>query len=232
MAQNKMAVNSEFVPFSLLVHGEEGGPQSIDPFQQSRREAARLRQEAEETLRQARQQAEEIEKEAYAKGLAEGRNQGQSEGRLQYDEATAKFEQLLQALEGQRGEIQRHYEKDLLPLIIAMVDKLVQHEVSVNDQVIANCLRNTMQFVADSAMVKVHLHPDDFLRIKEISLNRPDFLGTRKQLDLVEDETVAVGGCYIRSDFGEVDASLDNFRTRLYQAVEEAFLAALAEPGT
>jgi flagellar assembly protein FliH len=227
----KMTVNSDFVPFSLLVHGEDGQPQTIDPFQQRRKEAARLMREAEEILQKARQQAAEIEKQAYDKGLAEGRDKGESEGRRQYEEILTRFDQLMAAVEGQRAQIQGQYEKELLPLIIAMVDKLVQHEISVNNRVIASCLRNTMQFVADSAMVRVYLHPDDFIRIKEVSLNNPELLGSRKQLDLVEDDTVAIGGCYIRSDFGEVDASLENFRNRLYQTVEKAFLAALAEPG-
>lgn len=225
-----MAVNDEFVPFSLLVCGAEGEPQTIDPFQQERKEAARLRREAEEILRQAEQRAVSIEQQAHDKGFAEGRAKGESEGRRQYEEAAARFAQLLGALERQRAEIQGQYEKDLLPLIIAMVDKLVQHEVSVNNRVIASCLKNTMQYVADSATVRVHLHPDDFMRIKEISLSQPDFLGSRKQLELVEDDTVAVGGCYVRSDFGEVDASFEGFRNRLYQSVEKAFFAALAGP--
>lgn len=232
MAQNKMAANSDFVPFSVLVRGAEGGPKTIDPFQQARKEAARRVREAEETLRQAGQKAGDIEKQAYDKGFAEGQAKGESEGRRLYEEKTAQFGRLLTALEDQRAEIQGQYEKDLLPLILAMVDKLVQHEVSVNNRVIASCLKNTMQYVADSATVRVHLHPDDFIRVKEVSLSQPDFLGSRKQLDLVEDDTVTVGGCYIRSDFGEVDASLESFRNRLYQAVEEAFSTALAEPGS
>ncbi len=232
MAQDKMAVNSDFVPFSLLMHGEEGALQTIDPYLQSRKEAARLVFEAEEALRQARQQAEVIEKEAFDKGYAEGRGKGEAEGQRQFAEAAAKLGRLLESLERQRAEIQGQYEKDLLPLITAMVDKLVQHEVSVNNLVIASCLKNSMQYVADSATVRVHLHPDDFIRIKEISLNDPDFLGSRRQLDLVEDDTVSVGGCYVRSDFGEVDASLAHFKNRLYLAVEKAFLAALAEPGS
>ena len=229
MTSKKTAANSEFVPFSLLMRGGEGGTMTIDPYQQGREEAARLIREAEEVLRQARQDAADIEKQAYGKGFAEGSSKGETEGRRQYEEEVAKLDKLMTALERQRAEIQGQYEKDLLPLVIAMVDKLVQHEISVNSRVIASCLRNTMQYVADSATVKVHLHPDDFNRIKEASLSNPDFLGTRKQLDLVEDDTVAVGGCLVNSDFGEIDASLEKFKNRLYQAIEKAFLAALAE---
>jgi len=229
MTPKKIIANSEFIPFSLLMRGGEGGTQTIDLHQQGRAEAARLIREAEEVLRQARQQAEDIEKQAYDKGFAEGRNEGETEGRRKYEEEAGKLDRLMGALERQRAEIQGQYEKDLLPLIVAMVDKLVQHEISVNSRVIASCLKNTMQYLAESATVRVHLHPDDFNRIKEASLNNPDFLGSRKQLDLVEDDSVTVGGCLVRSDFGEVDASLEKFKSRLYQAVEEAFLAALAE---
>lgn len=229
MTPKKTMANSEFVPFSLLMQGGKDEPQTIDPYQQGRREAARLIREAEQTLSEARQQAADIEKQAYDKGFAEGRTKGEADGRQKYDEAAAQLAQLMVSLQSQRTEIQGQYEKDLLPVVIAMVDKLVQHEISVNSRVIASCLRNSLQYVADSATVRVHLHPDDFSRVKEAALSNPDILDSRKQLDLIEDDTVSVGGCLLTSDFGEVDASLDRFKSRLYQAVESAFLAALAE---
>jgi flagellar assembly protein FliH len=41
-----------------------------------------------------------------------------------------------------------------------------------------------------------------------------------------------VGGCFLKTDFGEIDATLENCKARLYDAVEQAFIAAMAADTT
>ena len=226
-----MKTGKDFVPFSLLLQSGEGKAQTIYPLLQSRRKAEEILQEADKVLAEARRQASEIERAAYEKGYAEGRDRGEAEGKARYEESVSRLTRMTDSVEQQRNLIQKQYEKELLPVVLAVVDRLVHHEISVNQRVIFGCLCKALQFVADSAVVKVHLHPDDFAKIREASLTNTDLLAGRKQLDFIEDESVSMGGCLLRSDFGEVDASLDQFRSRLYKAVEEAFLSALAESG-
>jgi len=231
-AEKNKSAGREFVPFSLLLQGGEGKPQTIDPLLQCRKQAEEKLRQAEKALADALLQADEIKRAAHEKGHAEGYGKGEEVALVKYDEAIEQLGRTMEAVERQRAVVQQGYEKDLLPIIIAVADRLVHHEISVNRQVIVSCLKMAMQFVSDSAVIRVHLHPEDFARVREASFRNPDLLSGRKQLDLVEDETVSQGGCLLRSDFGEVDASFDKFRSRLFAAVEEAFLAALAENQT
>lgn len=75
----------------------------------------------------------------------------------------------------------------------------------------------------------IHLHPEDFTRIKEASLDNPDLLQGADNIELMEDPAINQGGCLLETDFGTIDATLENCRENLYQAVDQAFLAALAE---
>lgn len=191
------------------------------------REAAR--RDAEEIVSKAKEQAADIEREAYEKGLAKGEQEGLAAGEKKYAEEIAKAKDLLQTLQNQVETVHRQHEQDLLVLIKAMVDRLVNHEVSVNPMVIQACLKKTMEFVVDNSIVKVHLHTDDFNRLKEAGLANPALFEGKSKVQLIEDPTVSLGGCLVSTDFGEIDATLEGCRDKLYEAVDQAFIAALAD---
>jgi flagellar assembly protein FliH len=110
-----------------------------------------------------------------------------------------------------------------------MVDRLVNHEVSVNPRVIQACFREAMEFVVENSVVQVHLHSEDFHRIKEASLENPTMIAGKSRVELVDDPNISQGGCLLKTDFGEIDATLESCREKLYEAFDRAFLAALAE---
>lgn len=182
-----------------------------------------LEKRREELLEQARQEAESIRKQAHEQGYAQGEQEGRQAGQEKYDQAAHRLEAVLAVLDRDIGERNERHEEELLLLIKAMVDRLTRHETSVNGKVIQACLREALQFVAENARVKVHLHTDDFERLREASLEEPSLLEGKNHLELVEDPTVAAGGCLLETDFGEVDATLETSRQKLYDAVDSIF---------
>ena len=189
-------------------------------------------EEAAEILRQAGDQAETLRQEAYAEGFAKGEAEGKAAGLAQYEQQREELAALLRALEGEREAVLRQHEESMLALITAMVDRLVYHEISVNPLVIQACLKKAMEFVVENSTVQIHLHGDDFTRLKKASLEDSRLIEGKNRIQLVEDPNIAVGGCFLKTDFGEIDATLENSKTRLYAAVEQAFIAAMAADNT
>ena len=142
-----------------------------------------------------------------------------------------QYEELLGRIQAQRADLHRQYEEDVITLVKAMIEQLVNHEVTVNPRVIQACLRQAMGFVVEQSEVRVRLHPEDFQRIKAAGLDDPALLEGRSQVHLVEDPTVSMGGCFLESSFGEIDATLECRREQLFAVLDEAFRAAqAAEP--
>ena len=189
-------------------------------------------EEAAEILRQAGDQAETLRQEAYAEGFAKGEAEGKAAGLARYEQQREELAALLGALEGEREAVLRQHEESMLALITAMVDRLVYHEISVNPLVIQACLKKAMEFVVENSTVQIHLHGDDFARLKQASLEDSRLIEGKNRIQLVEDPNIAVGGCFLKTDFGEIDATLENSKTRLYAAVEQAFFAAMAADDT
>ncbi len=220
----------EFLSFEDFWQGKGAGlaeaPGAEAPLPRDPREIAG--EEAAEILHLAREQAEKIRKAAHEQGYAEGEAAGKAAGQEQYREMIASLDLFLQGLQEQRAKVLGQHEEDLLALIKAMVERLVHHEVSVNPLVIQACLKNAMEFVVENSTVRIHLNGEDFNRLKEASLENPRLIEGKNRIQLVEDPAISPGGCLLKTDFGEIDATLEKCRDKLYAAVDKAFLAALA----
>lgn len=218
----------EFLSFEDFWQGKGAGKAPArmhrpkDPREIAAAEAAAL-------IEQTRQQAEEIRREAHAQGLAAGEASGQAEGLRLYRERIDALDALLRNLETQQADLLRRHEADLLVLTKTMVDRLVHHEVSTNPLVVQACLKKAMEFVVENSSVQVHINGEDFNRLKQASMENPRLIEGKSRLQLVEDSGVAVGGCLVKTGFGEIDATLESCRENLYAGVDKAFLAALAD---
>ncbi|MEW6594814.1 MAG: FliH/SctL family protein [Thermodesulfobacteriota bacterium] len=205
---------------------QEGAATASAPEPRDERELAR--RQAEEIVRQAQVEAARIEQEAREQGFAQGEAAGRAAGKEEYEARVRDVARFLDALQDQRREVLSRYEREIMTLVTTMVDRLVRHEVSVNPLVIQACLKEAMAFVVENSLVKVHLHSEDLHRIKEISLEDPTLFEGKNRVQLVEDPAISQGGCLLKTSFGEIDATLEGGKAKLCEAVEQAFLAALA----
>ncbi len=187
--------------------------------------------QSKEMVAQAQASVDEIEGAAFEKGLSAGKEQALAEEREQVRIRMEAFDQFLNGLESDRQELHQNYEQDIVTLIKTMVDRIVFHEVTVNPLVIQTCLKTAMSNVVANAKVKIHLHSADFNRLKEASLEQPDLLSGVQQVELTEDPTISEGGCFLETKFGDVDITLETRRDKLYNAIDQIFLKALAEQG-
>ena len=203
--------------------------EEVDPLEVLQEKEQEVKERCEEMIRAATENAAAIEEEAYRKGFAKGEEEGKAEGEKSFDDAVRRMEGLFAALETQLALKNKRYEEELFLLVTTMVDRLVHHEVSTNPRVIQACLKRALSFVVEKSVAKVHLHPNDFGRIKEASLGNPSLLEGKKRIELMEDGSVSEGGCFLETDFGDVDATFEHGREKLYDAVNKAFHLSVAE---
>jgi len=208
---------------------EEEIEEDVDLLKKEQELEEEIRQRGEEIIRAANEEAVKISEEAYRKGFAEGEAAGLAAGKKSFDDEFERIEVLFAAMENQLTATNKLYEEELLVLVTTMVERLVNHEVSTNSRVIQACLKRALAFVVEKSVARVHLHPDDFGRIREASLNDPSLLEGKHRIELMEDSSITEGGCFLETDFGDVDATLEHGREKLYDAVDKAFRTAIVE---
>ncbi len=217
-----------FVSFETMVDSDDA-PVGPTPQELAEKKLEQVKAETVQLVAAANAKVEQIKKEAYAAGFAQGESEGRKAGQASFDEKIRLIAEQIVLLSGERQQVQKEYEADALTLIRVMVDKLTNHEVSVNPKVIEACLAKVMTYVIGQSKVVVHLNPEDFLTIKDVVMENPLFLEGAGRVELMEDLAISQGGCLLKTAFGEIDATLEHCKEQLDQAVAQAFLASLAE---
>lgn len=187
-------------------------------------EAETMRAETAALLTAAQERVAQIEKEAYDKGFAEGK----AACLAQEKEKFAQVDALLAEIEQDRQKLYAQYEADILSLVKAMVDRVLFHEVTINPKAIEVCLKTALAYVVENSSVIIRLHAQDLERLKQAAMERPEMLSGYKKIELVEDPSVGLGGCLLDSGFGEIDASLESRKGKVFLAIDAVLQKAVS----
>ena len=149
---------------------------------------------------------EELQQQAYREGFDRGHREGQDAGRQAMSEQAGKLEQLMGTLTRPFEELDQNVEKELLALVFAIVRQLVGSEIRAKPEWILTIVREAMAALPSASRnLNVYLHPDDAQLVHE----QIPVSDSEKQWRIVEDLSVARGGCRVVTETSQVDATLD-----------------------
>lgn len=197
--------NLGFADLDLAVAGASCAPGNSDGFQMIRFGQAAAGSS------QAFQDGGELSRSQRSPELATG-VAGESGTRLQEQ----RMNELLAALAESLGELSRLREKvlknstdDMLRLVLAIAEQVIHREVAADPTIIIATLQEALQAAIHSDAYHVKVHPDDLAIVME---RKPLFLASisgLKNITLEGDATLSRGGCFIESELGQVDASIE-----------------------
>lgn len=176
---------------------------SLQPTAKTRAsETDLLKREYEKRLQKA-------EKDSFAKGISEGIRTGGDQVRQESIKNIEALQNQLKEVSSLRKSILEKAEKDILTLSISIAEKVLHHEITINQDTVQNILKAAMKNILDRDNIKVRLHPQDF---KYMLDKKEDFLqgfDGIKNIVFEEDGGIIKGGALIETQFGEVDARID-----------------------
>jgi flagellar assembly protein FliH len=154
-----------------------------------------------------------------ARGYQSGLAQAQAEMQPRVAELSSRVQRLdsiLQLLSQPLRALDEEVERELLELAFAVGKQLARRELSAApDQVVAILRECLEQLPVAARDVRVHLHPEDAAIVRE-RLAAPS---AERAWSLVEDPTLARGGCLVRSDTSQIDA---RFESRVHAVLASA----------
>lgn len=166
-----------------------------------------LEQERAALRKAAAGDAERAAAEAAERGHEEGRERGIAEGRESLREQVQRAAALCEALDGARAQAIDLAEDTMVELAFAAVCRILGSD---------EALRKAVQVAIDESRTRIEakttltvsLHPDDAEALSALA-------GQARNVKLVGDEQVALGGCRIASSTGTLDARLETQVQRL-----------------
>lgn len=154
-----------------------------------------------------------IEREAWERGHAEGREAGLAAAEQQARAAQAQIQQridrlqaVLDFMERPLAQLDQEVEHQLAVLASAIARQIVRRELRTQPDEIVAVVRETIGLLpAGARRVRVHLHPED----AELVRTRLATASHERAWSIVEDPVLTRGGCRVTSENSMIDAQLE-----------------------
>ena len=163
---------------------------------------------------------------ATAAARADGERQGWQKAEIDVAAAIARLGDALDQVQATARAIARPYASELVELALIIARELIGAEVRRDPAPLIHLVERCLDEVAGESSITVRLHPADRAALLAA---RPD-LGKSPDVRLVEDLSMARGGCAAESSRRLVDARLEerlgNMRDGLRELLEDAERAA------
>lgn len=153
-------------------------------------------------------EVEQIHEQAHQEGYAAGYEEGTARGRMEALRLATLVENLEQALAHLDAEVA----DELLSLSVEIARLMVRRELAHKPEGIIDVVREALTQVPHSHAL-IHLHPDDAVLARNYLGEQFGHAGHR----IVEDDSVASGGCRIEAGGSQIDATLQTRWRRILQ---------------
>lgn len=180
---------------------------------------------------QLRLKEEEIERQAYEKGFRKGEEEGQMAAQENAAPLLTTLKTTLSELDGIRTRIQQQLEREVVELALHVARKVVRHEVSISPDAVLGVVKEAMSHTDDPDKITIRLNPDDLQRLRGAEEHWQGDLENLESIHFEEDPGMECGGCYIQTEYGEIDARLEEQLRRIEEAFRSEMRSSIAEQG-
>jgi len=177
----------------------------------------------EDILSMARENASMLEREAYEKGFAQGEKDGLELGAAKALKIVENIENLLDEIGRLRTDIIKWHEKDIIELICAVAEKVVHHQVDLNGTTIRETVIRAIQLATEKRSILLRVNPEEFDYIEQLKPELFKRFNELTSLEVVAGPSVKRGGCFLETQWGDVDARVETQMEMILQCLEEAY---------
>lgn len=165
---------------------------------------------------QEQQSLAELQAEARAKGFAEGRAEGLAQGQAEGEQLVARLQSVLAQLSSPYAALESVVTKELADLAMHLARSVVRRELSVDSGHIQQVVEQALDtlYKLDGEVV-IFLNPVDAAQMRDFSIEALE----GKSWKIVEDDSLAAGGCQVKTPSSFVDASVQQQLETLFDSL-------------
>ncbi len=172
---------------------------------------------AEDPVELARAEADAIRAAAREEGFAAGL----AEGRAELAGAARALGEALAGVEELRGCVADEVEEAAVALGLRIAEQALTGAVSAQPERVVDVVRGALRRLGERSRVTVLVHPDDLDAVREATADLMSGLGGIETCDVQAERRMTRGGAVVRTEEGEVDATLETKLERAREVVAE-----------
>lgn len=104
-----------------------------------------------------------------------------------------------------RGKVQA----DGIRIALELADRIIKHAIHSDSEAAVQNIRNVIQVAVHHEHVKIKLNPEDVKIVRNIILTAFPDVDIDHQFEFITDRSIHRGGCLVETDYGIVDARID-----------------------
>ena len=150
-----------------------------------------------------------LQQQAYEVGRQAGTEEGKAQLRTETETERQRVSDLVAQVGMARLAAIQQAEKDITCLALGIAKKVIHREARIDQDVVANQVRQALDFLSTTIGVRIRAHPDDVCHLETIRSTFANREGESVSIQLQSDQTIQRGGCLIETDTLFIDATID-----------------------
>ena len=160
---------------------------------------------------------------AYEEGRVKGEEKGYEEGMKKAEPVAVRMQELLVEIEGLWHHLVKTYEAQIISLIGRVAEKVVLSHVSLDHETINRSILQAFDVIVEPTRATIEVHPKEIEYIETLKKDFFTQIESLRHVSLIPNASITPGGCRIKTDTGEVDATLESRLNAVRQSIMEVF---------
>lgn len=163
------------------------------------------------------------EKKGYDAGFARGQEVGAAQAREQVahdlQRLAVAWADALEGFETVRVALLREARLDVLRLALGIAERVAKRAVERDENAAAAQLEAALELVSRASSLRIACSPGDAALLREMTPALAAKFGSVRHAEIIEDPSLSRGSVVVRTDKGEVDASIETQIARVCDAL-------------
>lgn len=192
-----------------------------------------VRDQTRQMLIDAQQEAEQIKQDAFQAGKQQGHKKAEHEiealiqsraeeiaNRTVEEKLGMIYPAMQSAVEGlQQEQInwRQTWDATALEICLSVAEKMIRHEVKSHPESVRAMMSEALKLASGTQHIRFHMNPADVAQLVEGTKTFISNLTGCQTCEIFEDESISSGGCFIETQHGTIDATIEAQIERISQ---------------
>ncbi len=172
-----------------------------------------------EVLSRLKEVEEKAYKEAYDLGLTEGREKAFSDSQQEFSSLLATLKQSVNEIETMKSRLVDLHERHLIELSFALAKRMALDQISSSPDSILKVMKDLSAEIQEDESVTVFLSKKDHEFLHVLDGRSDKILEHFKNCKIEMMESMTPGGCIVKTNFGQIDATIEERVARAWEAL-------------
>ncbi len=173
-----------------------------------------------QVLERLKEVQEKSYKEGYDLGLIEGTEKAFQEEKANLLAQMQSMESILKRFEELKTHLMVDNENALVTMVYQVAKRIAMRDLEENRDAVWEILQHVVNEFQNDERINVRLSQEDLSFLEHLQQKSGQKIDSLKRLNFVVDENVRPGGCLIQTEYGDVDATLEERVERTWQALQ------------